>query len=67
MNGNLSTNVNLVLIANLIYLSADAAIDISHPEAGVRIDAGFPLNFDRNVREVFAMFDQSYEQIFTIN
>ncbi len=66
LNGKLSTNVNLVLTNNLVYFRTDAAIDISHPEAGVRIDAGLPLKFNQTVKEVSAVFDQSYGEVFTL-
>jgi len=59
-NGTLETQVNVVLTSTLIYFRADAALDISNPESGFRVDANFPMRFDQNVNEIAAVFDRSY-------
>jgi len=64
-NGTLDTQVNVVITSDLVYFRADAALDISGPESGFRIDANFPLPFDENVNEIAAVFDESYERILT--
>ena len=60
LNGTLDTNVRVIIGTDSIYLRTDATFDLDAPETGFRIDAGFPILFDKFHNELTAVIDKSY-------
>jgi len=59
-NGELETQVSIVVSNSAVYLRTDAAFDAQVPETGYRIDAGLPVPFDRFHNELTAVVDDNY-------
>jgi len=62
-NGELDTQVNIVVSTHAAFLRTDAAFDANVLETGFQIDAGFPIPFDRYLNELTAVVDDNYSNL----
>lgn len=58
-NGALDTNASIIATAEAVFLRTDATFDTKALETGYRVDAGFPITFDRFLNEVTAVVDDN--------
>jgi len=63
INGSIDTNVTVIIGTDTIYLRTDATFDPDAPESGFRIDAGFPILFDKFLNELTAVIDTGYSRL----
>ncbi len=63
LNGTLDTRVRIIVGKSSVFLRTDATFDTETPETGFRVDAGFPITFDRFHNELTAVIDDSYPRL----
>lgn len=62
-NGQLETKASVIISKDRIFLRTDATFDTTALETGYRVDAGFPIGFDRFINEVTAVVDDNYSRL----
>lgn len=59
-NGDLQTQVIILISDDAVFLRTDATFDKTALDTGFQIDAGFPIPFDRYLNELTAVIDNNY-------
>ncbi len=59
-NGELATQVGIIISNDTVFLRTDATFDTEALDTGFQIDAGFPIPFDRYLNELTAVVDENY-------
>lgn len=59
-NGELDTQVSVVVSTDTVFLRTDATFDTEALNTGFQIDAGFPIPFDHYLNELTAVIDENH-------